>query len=106
MEKNTEKHIIDMYKQQENGMILIFAQWCINNDLDPFELYQQAYPQQLPNQALVEAVELTVSKEEADHIPVDILFEALQLFGNDDLAFVVAELMEKTPKERLPEQFD
>lgn len=41
-----EKRIIDRYKQDEETMILLFAQWCVNHDLDPHELYQNAYPNQ------------------------------------------------------------
>nr|WP_155111064.1 hypothetical protein [Metabacillus mangrovi] len=72
-------------------MILVFAQWCINHDLDPEELYRKAYPGQKNNQALKEALELTVPKKEAGPIADDTLLGVLSLFGNEDLAFAVME---------------
>ena len=72
-------------------MILIYAQWCINHDLDPKEMYKKAYPNQLQNDALVDALELTVSKQEADEIADQTVLNVLQLFGNDDLAYIVQE---------------
>ncbi len=41
-----EKNIIASFKQDEAMMILVFAQWCVNADLDPKTLYLEAYPQQ------------------------------------------------------------
>lgn len=94
-QKEIEDQIIRNYQRDEQMMILVFAQWCINNDLDPVELYQRAYPQQASNHALQQAVELTVSKDEAGDIPDDTLLGVLSLFGNDDLAFVVTEEINK-----------
>jgi hypothetical protein len=90
-----EQKIIENYKQEENMMILVFAQWCINRDLDPKELYLKAYPDQASNEALNEALELTVSKEEAGEIADETLLGVLDLFGNSDLAFIVAEEINK-----------
>ncbi|GAA0597561.1 hypothetical protein GCM10009001_12170 [Virgibacillus siamensis] len=90
-----EKKIIEGYKQDEKMMILVFAQWCVNKDLDPEGLYKKAYPNQVNNQALREALELTVPKKESEHIPDQTVLNVLQLFGNDDLAFIVQEEMEK-----------
>jgi hypothetical protein len=87
--KQLEEQIIKNYQNDEKMMILIFAQWCVNNDLDPEELYKTAYPYQVNNKALVEAMELTVPKEESDEISVQTVIYVLQLFGNDDLASVV-----------------
>ncbi|WP_220127308.1 hypothetical protein [Halobacillus locisalis] len=72
-------------------MILLFAQWCINHDLDPVDIYQQAYPYQAKNTELIDALELTVSKKESDHIDSETLLDVLSMYGNDDLAFVVSE---------------
>nr|WP_239589318.1 hypothetical protein [Metabacillus crassostreae] len=72
-------------------MILIFAQWCVNHSLDPYEIYVKAYPNQQQNPALKQAIDLTVSKEEAGEIPDQTLLNVLSLFGNEDLAFVVSE---------------
>lgn len=84
-----EQQIIENYQKEEKMMILVFAQWCINHDLDPIQLYKEAYPAQGDNQALQEAVELTVPKEEAGEIADETLLGVLSLFGNEDLAFIV-----------------
>lgn len=93
--KELEQAIIRNYQKEENMMILVFAQWCINHDLDPVTLYTQAYPNQTNNPALAQAMELTVSKEEAGEISNDTVLGVLAMFGNDDLAFVVSEEIEK-----------
>ncbi|TVX93839.1 hypothetical protein [Paenibacillus agilis] len=93
--KEMEEQIIRTYQQEENMMILVFAQWCINNKLDPVALYQKAYPKQEDNQLLQQAMGLTVSKEEAGDIPDDTVLAVLSLFGNEELAFVVTEEMQK-----------
>ncbi|PYZ93472.1 hypothetical protein CR194_09890 [Salipaludibacillus keqinensis] len=95
-----EEQIIQNYQKDEKMMILVFAQWCINHDLEPEELYLKAYPTQSGNQALKEALELTVSKEEAGEVPHDTVLGVLSLFGNDDLAFVVTEEMNKLTKRK------
>ena len=89
--KELEQRVIENYQNDEKMMILIYAQWCINHDLDPKEMYEKAYPNQMKNDALTEALELTVSKQEADEIDDQTLLNVLQLFGNDDLAFIVQE---------------
>ena len=50
------------------------------------------------NQTLREALELTVPKEEAGEVKDQTLLGVLSLFGNDDLAFVVTEEMNKRKK--------
>ena len=57
-QKELEEKIIENYQGQENMMILVFAQWCINHDLDPEEIYLRAYPNQNKNQALREATRI------------------------------------------------
>lgn len=47
-----EKQLAEAYERDENMMILVFAQWCVNHDLDPMELYAKAYPQQKLNESL------------------------------------------------------
>lgn len=92
MDRNDiEQKVIESYKQDEKMMILVYAQWCINNNLDPEALYERAYPDQMDNQALKEAMELTVSKQEAEEIADQTLLNILQVFENDDLAFIVQE---------------
>jgi len=92
--------IIRNYQRDEQMMILVFAQWCINNGLDPLELYKRAYPQQLDNEALLRAMELTVPKGEAGEIPDDTVLGVLSLFGNDELAMVVTEELAGRRKKR------
>jgi len=96
--KEVEKRIVENYQKEENMMILVFAQWCVNHGLDPAALYMKAYPNQGNNPALAQALELTVSKEEAGEISKETLLGVLSLFGNDDLAFVVSEEMERLKK--------
>ena len=93
--KEIEAKIIENYQSEENMMILVFAQWCINHDLNPEELYLRAYPSQSDNPVLREAIELTVPKEEAGVIANDTVLNVLSLFGNDDLAFIVSEEIHK-----------
>lgn len=90
-----EKHIIEQYEEEEQMMVLIFAQWCVNRDLDPIELYEQAYPSQMKNKTLQEQLSQTVPKNESEEITTEMVLYALQIFGNDDLAFVVQEAADK-----------
>ncbi|MCR6107286.1 hypothetical protein HXA34_13355 [Salipaludibacillus agaradhaerens] len=96
--KEIEEQVISTYKQDERMMILVFAQWCINHDLNPEDIYLKAYPTQKENKELKEAISLTVSKEEAGEINNETVLGVLSLFGNDDLAFIVSEEMEKLKK--------
>ncbi|MCI3919209.1 hypothetical protein MO973_03045 [Paenibacillus sp. TRM 82003] len=98
--KEMEEQIVRNYQQDEQMMILVFAQWCVNHGFDPAELYTRAYPRQAANPALAQALELTVPKEEAGDIPDETLLGVLSMFGNDDLAFVVSEAMAARPKRK------
>lgn len=97
-QKELQEKIIQNYQSEEKMMILVFAQWCVNHGLDPAELYVRAYPNQSSNQALKEALKLTVPKEEAGEVTDETLLGVLSLFGNDDLAFVVTEEINKLKK--------
>lgn len=94
-QKEIEDKIISDYQRDEHMMIHIFAQWCINHDLDPTEVYQRAYPNQSSNLPLQQVIDLTVPKVEAGDIPNQTLLNVLSLFGNDDLAFIVTEEINK-----------
>ena len=87
-----DKYIIERYQADEEMMILLFAQWCVNNNIDAHELYERAYPQQGTNKALNEALENTVPKEESELITQDLIIAAMQVFGNDDLAFEIGQI--------------
>jgi len=92
-----DKQVIENYQNNEKMMILLYVQWCVNHDLDPVEMYEKAYPNQ-PKDLLMEMMEETVPKEQAEHIPDQTIINALQAFGNDDLAFAVYEEIEKQKK--------
>ncbi|MFC7681872.1 hypothetical protein [Paenibacillus sp. GCM10028914] len=90
-DKSVEERIVESYRQDEDMMILVFAQWCVNHGMDPVELYKKAYPDQMENESLARVIQLTVPKEEAGDIPDQTLLGVLSLFGNDDLAMVVVD---------------
>lgn len=96
--KAMSEKVIKQYEHDERTMVLVFAQWCVNHDLDPIALYHEAYPQQQPNPLLTEVMGETVAKEESEEISIDIVLYVLQMFGNDDLAFVVQEKAAALPK--------
>jgi hypothetical protein len=96
--KDFEQKIIQNYQKDEQMMILVFAQWCVNHNLDPQTLYVKAYPDQAKNPALQQSIDLTVPKVESEEIADQTLLGVLSLFGNDDLAFVVNEEIEKRNK--------
>ncbi|GLX70724.1 hypothetical protein [Paenibacillus glycanilyticus] len=96
--KEMEQIIIERYKQDEDTMILVFAQWCVNVGLDAVALYKQAYPEQGTNERLVEAMTLTAPKEQAGDIDDATLLQVLSLFGNEELAFVVSEEIDRRPR--------
>lgn len=90
-DKTVEERIVESYKRDEDMMILVFAQWCVNHGFDPVGLYQVAYPGQAANERLARVLELTVPKEEAGDIPDTTVLGVLSLYGNEDLAAVVAD---------------
>lgn len=89
-----DKQVIKQYEQDEAMMIFIFAQWCVNHEIDAVKLYEKAYPDQPKNKALYEAHSNTVPKDEAESISTGVVQHVLQLFGNDDLAFAVQEIVD------------
>lgn len=89
MDKNEK--VIRQYQEDEKRMVLIFAQWCINHQLDPFVVYGEAYPTQMNNYILKEVIDWTVNASESDTIDTELVIQILQAYGNDDLAMVVSE---------------
>lgn len=89
MGKNEE--VIRQYQEDEKRMVLIFAQWCINHQLDPFVVYGEAYPTQMNNSILKEVIDWTVDASESDPIDTEMIIQILQAYGNDDLAMIVFE---------------
>ncbi|NJP39166.1 hypothetical protein [Alkalicoccus luteus] len=80
-----EKYIIESFQQDELMMAHVFSQWCVNNGLDPVQVYKEAYGT-ADSSVLNQAVELTVSKEEAGDISTSTLLNVLSLYNNDALA--------------------
>ena len=95
-QKSITEFIIQKYQEDEQVMIQLFVQWCQNHKIDPFALYQKAYPSQGPNEAIKTIIDSNEPIMELD-IDSGTLIEVLQLFGNDDLAFVVSEEADKFP---------
>ncbi|MDF2670177.1 MAG: hypothetical protein K0R67_2483 [Paenibacillus sp.] len=89
--KEIEEEVIRNFQRDEQMMIMVFAQWCVNHGLDPAQLYARAYPEQTANHELQQAIELTVPAEEAGEISVETLLGVLSLYDNEELAFVVTE---------------
>ncbi|OOE10751.1 hypothetical protein [Fictibacillus arsenicus] len=83
--------VISNYQKDEGMMIIIYAQWCVNNGLDPKAVYLKAYPDQENNEYVMHMLEQTVSKEEAEDIANETLLQVLSIFGNEDLAFIVSK---------------
>lgn len=94
--ENRDEFIIKKYQQEEQIMVQLFVQWCMNHQLNPAELYQRAYPGQLQSPVLTHAIDQADTEElDIDH---ETLLDVLQMFGNYDLAFVVSEEIEKLSK--------
>lgn len=92
-QKEIEAYIIKQYQEDEQVMVRIFIQWCQERDLDPEKVYHKAYPAQPPNPLLKKL------KEESEVFDMTVdsgtLINVLQVFGNDDLAFIVSEYAKK-----------
>lgn len=97
--KSIEEQVIQKYQEDEQVMIQLFVQWCFNHALDPNKLYAQAYPDQQENPALLKVLEKLDVTEKID-ISDETMLDILQMFGNDDLAFVVADEIQRLSKNR------
>ncbi|MDZ5710832.1 hypothetical protein [Jeotgalibacillus haloalkalitolerans] len=88
-QKEKEAYIIKQYQEDEEVMVRIFIQWCHEHNLDPEKIYHEAYPAQPPNSLLQKLKE----ESEVFDMMVDsgTLINVLQVFGNDDLAFIVSK---------------
>lgn len=82
------QEVINDYKKEERMVVLLFAQWCINHDLDPLDVYKEAYPNQFPSEVLQDVLQDTVPKEVSEEIPIETLSQALHAFGHDELVFL------------------
>ncbi|MCZ8532425.1 hypothetical protein [Psychrobacillus psychrodurans] len=82
--------VIEQYEADENMMIQIYVQWCVNHDINPLDLYSRAYPNQASNEVILELMDNT--EKNSTIIDIGTVLYVLQLFGNDDLAYVVSEV--------------
>lgn len=85
--------VIEQYQNDEKMMISLYAQWCVNHEIDAIKLYKQAYPSQQDNELLVSILDDT--EKNNLQVNTDTLLQVLQLFGNDDLAFEVSQAVIK-----------
>ncbi|MBY0224006.1 hypothetical protein ABZ756_12835 [Mammaliicoccus sciuri] len=92
--RDINEQIIQKYKEDETLMIRLFVQWCANHELDPQMLYRNAYPNQPDNAALLSVME---EDDGLDELQIDneTMLDVLQLFGNEDLAFAVADEIQR-----------
>lgn len=81
--------VIEQYQHDENIMIQLYVQWCMNHDVDAILLYEKAYPQQPKNVVLEQVLEET--EKDALQVDTETVLHVLQLFGNEDLAFEVSQ---------------
>src|SRR5699024_8932655 len=84
-----DKWVIEQYEADEEMMVLIFAQWCVNHHLDPVHSYEEAYQNHQANRLLQHGIEKATERDEGVDIATEVVLHVLQEFGNDDLAFVV-----------------
>lgn len=96
-ELSIEEQVIKKYQQDENVMIQLFVQWCLNHEVDPNELYARAYPEQQKNPSLQKVLK-EMNGSEPMEIDNETMLDVLQLFGNFDLAFVLSEEIERIAK--------
>lgn len=94
-----DEWVKQQYQNDEEMMVYIFAQWCVNHALDPLVVYEEAYPMQGKNDLLHKMMTEIVPKEASDEIDTGLVLKVLQMFGNDDLAFVVQEKADQFKKE-------
>lgn len=92
--KNIEEQVIQKYQEDEQLMIRLFVQWCTNHQLNPHELYKRAYPDQQENVVMKNIIEQADAEDDIN-IDNETMLDVLQLFGNEDLAFIVADEIER-----------
>ena len=95
--KSIDEQVIQKYQEDEQLMIQLFVQWCVNHELNPNELYARAYSEQPEHASLQKVLK---EMDDADPLAIDnqTMMDVLQLFGNYDLAFVLSEEIERLSK--------
>ncbi len=95
MIQKQQQEIIQKYQEDEQMMILLFAQWCVNHQLQAMDLYLRAHPEQTTNLPLQQALNQTLIAEESPEISDELLLELLFLFEQHELAQVVSDEIKK-----------
>ncbi|HJF32254.1 MAG TPA: hypothetical protein K8V56_10850 [Sporosarcina psychrophila] len=95
--KSIDAQVIQKYQQDERLMIRLFVQWCANNEVNPHDLYRRAYPEQQENETMKKIIEEAKYEEEIE-IDNETMLDVLQLFGNDNLAFILTDEIERLSK--------
>src|SRR5699024_9317506 len=98
MQGDKDEYIIQRSKENEEMMILIYAQWCINHDIVSHILYNKFYTDQTILSLLYDGMKSTVTNKESEEITEEMVIQLLKMYGNDDLAFAVQEKVDE--KER------
>ncbi len=93
--KTVDEQVIENYQKDEKMMVLIFAQWCVNNDVDANELYKRAYPNQQANALLIDAYRQALEAGKSDEVTDITVFSVLEIFGNNELAFEVQSVVDQ-----------
>lgn len=93
--RSKDEQVIENYQKDEQMMVLVFAQWCVNNEVDANELYKRAYPEQQDNALLVKAFKEATKAGKTDQVDDITVFSVLEIFGNSDLAFEVQAVIDK-----------
>lgn len=93
-QQSIQDFIIQKYQDEEKTMVHLFVEWCRAHEYDPHTIYHTAYPEQGENPILSEIYK-ELQDQKPLHIQTDTLLNVLQIFGNDELAFVITELIEK-----------
>src|SRR5699024_3430505 len=95
-----DERVIENYRKDEQMMILIFAQRCVNNEGDANELYKRAYPEQASNQLVANIFKQTLEDENSDKVDDTTVMSVLEIFCNSDLAFEVQGVIDKRKQEK------
>src|SRR5690625_6855763 len=87
--KTVDERVIENYQKDKQMMILIFAQWCVKNEVDANALYKRAYPEQASNQLLANIFKETLEAGKSDQVDDTTVFSVLGRIGIHDVEFEV-----------------
>ena len=95
--KNIDEQVIQKYQQDEQLMIRLFVQWCANNEVGSPRVIQTCISKATRKCHHEENHRRSRSEDDID-IDNETMLDVLQLFGNEDLAFIVADEIERLSK--------